>query len=122
MRNLCIGLGVLSCAVVLFSSAEDVGAPVAQVQSQAMVVAIPDEALELIRQVERLRILNNADDCALLQPVPLYDGAPALEDWTTYCRARVERKIDRCSSLPAMLLPDLHDACLRDDPAAFLRS
>ncbi len=119
MRSLCLLLGIVSCLAVLAT-----GDPAAPTSVAADVLAhpteVPEEAVFLLAETERVRLEGDISECAALHPVPLYEGAPSSDSWEAYCRARFSSDSGSCAGLPGMLVPDLRSSCIAasDVPSA----
>lgn len=108
MHKLCLLAGIVSCATVFATGKMDgAGAVVDQESARASQL----QTRHLLQEIERIRATHDTIDCQGLQPIPLYEGAPSVEDWTHFCLARARRDTASCDSIPAMLIPDVRTLC-----------
>ncbi len=115
MRSLCLTLGFLSVLVIVTTSVTQALTP----------MFIPAEAEESVRslfkQVDWAVAKDDDGACDALQPIPLYDHGPSVDDWYAYCVARVKGDGDACATIPAKIVPDLSAHC-RDNAGGNARS
>jgi hypothetical protein len=106
MRSLCLTLGFLSVLVIVTTSVTQALTP----------MFVPDEAKDaiasLFTQVEWAVTKGDEGACDALQPIPLYDHGPSVDQWYVYCVARVKSEAAACMRIPATIVPDLREHCL----------
>lgn len=78
-----------------------------------------DPVAFLVHDIERIRLMGTTEDCARLEPLPLYESSPSASDWQAFCEARVAGSHERCDDIAAMILPDLRGLCVANaEPAS----
>ncbi len=106
MRSLCMTLGILSILVIVTTS-------VTQALQPMFVPAEAEDAVRsLFTQVDWAVGKDDDGACDSLQPIPLYDHGPSVDDWYAYCVARVKSDAAACMHIPATIVPDLRGRCL----------
>lgn len=122
MRFLCFSLALASYVVLGLAGhgqAQTASLPSVSVTDpvswrEAAALSPEPEVRALFHEIERLTVRNDSSGCDALQPIPLDASLPSVGDWTTYCRARVERNPAACASIPATIVPDLRRLCQND--------
>lgn len=105
MRSLCLTLGLLSVFVIVTTSVSQALAPMfIPAEAEAAVQA-------LFKQVDWAVTKQDEGACDSLQPIPLYDHGPSVDDWYAYCMARVKDDTEACGAIAANITPGLSALC-----------